>query len=81
MARQAYVEEMIEPTTALDALVENNIRPIANQLESLVREYLGLGASTPIDHSVRQKYCSAVRILPPRPAGNQPFISQPAVQP
>ncbi len=37
--------EMIEPTTALDALVENNIRPIANQLESLVGEYLGLGAS------------------------------------
>ena len=37
--------EMIEPTAALDALVENNIRPIAQQLESLVRKLLGTGAS------------------------------------
>ena len=33
--------EMIEPTTALDALVETNIRPIAQQLELLVGKYLG----------------------------------------
>lgn len=37
--------EMIEPTTALDTLVESNIRPIAQQLESLVRKFLGRGAS------------------------------------
>jgi len=33
--------EMFEPTSALDALVENNIRPLAQQLESIVSGLLG----------------------------------------
>jgi len=33
--------EMFEPTCALDALVENNIRPLAQQLESIVSGLLG----------------------------------------
>jgi len=33
--------EMFEPTRALDALVENNIRPLAQQLESIVSGLLG----------------------------------------
>ena len=32
---------MFEPTRALDALVENNIRPLAQQLESIVSGLLG----------------------------------------
>jgi len=34
--------EMFEPTRALDALVENNIRPLAQQLESIVSGLLGI---------------------------------------
>lgn len=37
--------EMIEPTRALDALVENDIRPLSKQLESLVLGILGQKAS------------------------------------
>lgn len=37
--------EMIEPTRALDALVENEIRPISQQLELIVRELIGARAS------------------------------------
>ncbi len=44
--------EMIEPTTALDALVENMLRPMAEQLRAIVRELLGAGVS---DDMVR--YC------------------------
>ena len=33
--------EMFEPTRALDALVENNIRPLSQQLESIVSGLLG----------------------------------------
>jgi AcrR family transcriptional regulator len=33
--------EMFEPTCALDALVENNIRPLSQQLESIVKGLLG----------------------------------------
>ena len=42
--------EMIEPTAALDAMVENMIRPMALKLESMVRELLGTGAT---DEQVR----------------------------
>ncbi len=44
------VREMIEPTRALDALVENNIRPIAQQLESLVEGMLGPMANSKLIH-------------------------------
>jgi hypothetical protein len=37
--------EMIEPTAALDAMVENMIRPLARKLESVVRELLGSEAT------------------------------------
>ncbi|HEV8379242.1 MAG TPA: CerR family C-terminal domain-containing protein [Tepidisphaeraceae bacterium] len=37
--------EMIEPTEALDRLVEEGIRPRALCLESIVRELVGIGAS------------------------------------
>ena len=37
--------EMIEPTRALDALVENEIRPFANRLELIVRKLLDVRAS------------------------------------
>lgn len=36
--------EMIEPTAALDALVREQIRPIARELSGIVRELLGRGA-------------------------------------
>ena len=42
--------EMIEPTAALDAMVENMIRPLARKLESIVRELLGSRAT---DEQVR----------------------------
>jgi AcrR family transcriptional regulator len=35
------LREMVEPTQALDALVEEEIRPLAEQLETSVRELLG----------------------------------------
>lgn len=35
--------EMMDPTPALDALVENGIRPLATQLAGIVREILGEG--------------------------------------
>ena len=37
--------EMIEPTAALDALVREQIRPMAQQLSGIVRELLGRGAN------------------------------------
>ncbi|MEP6663511.1 MAG: CerR family C-terminal domain-containing protein [Verrucomicrobiota bacterium] len=37
--------EMIEPTAALDALVDEKIRPQAAQLSSIIRELLGAGAT------------------------------------
>jgi AcrR family transcriptional regulator len=33
--------EMIEPTRALDAMVEESVRPLQQELEALVREFLG----------------------------------------
>ena len=48
--------EMIEPTAALDAMVENMIRPMARKLESIVRELLGsrgdrrAGSPLPVEH-------------------------------
>ncbi|MGA9756542.1 MAG: DUF1956 domain-containing protein, partial [Desulfobaccales bacterium] len=44
--------EMIEPTTALDTLVENMLRPMAEKLGAIVRELLGAGVT---DDQVR--YC------------------------
>ncbi|MDR3562438.1 MAG: CerR family C-terminal domain-containing protein [Negativicutes bacterium] len=44
--------EMIEPTTALDTLVENMLRPMAGKLGAIVRELLGAGVT---DDQVR--YC------------------------
>lgn len=38
-------QEMIEPTAALDALVEKFIRPMSQQLGAIVRELLGDGAT------------------------------------
>jgi TetR/AcrR family transcriptional regulator, regulator of cefoperazone and chloramphenicol sensitivity len=46
------VREMIEPTTALDTLVENMMRPMAEKLGAIVRELLGAGVA---DDQVR--YC------------------------
>ncbi len=37
--------EMIEPSAALDVMVESMIRPLARKLESIVRELLGGGAT------------------------------------
>lgn len=37
--------EMIEPTKALDALVEEEMRPMAGQLEGIIKGLLGQGAS------------------------------------
>lgn len=34
------VREMVEPTRALDTLVENEIRPVSMQLEAIIRELL-----------------------------------------
>lgn len=34
------VREMMEPTYALDTLVENEIRPVSEQLEAIIRELL-----------------------------------------
>lgn len=42
--------EMIEPTAALNAMVKNMIRPLAQKLGSIVRELLGRGAT---DEQVR----------------------------
>jgi AcrR family transcriptional regulator len=42
--------EMIEPTAALNAMVKNMIRPLAQKLGSIVRELLGTGAT---DEQVR----------------------------
>ncbi len=44
--------EMIEPTTALDTLVEKMLRPMAERLRAIVRELLGAGVT---DDQVR--YC------------------------
>lgn len=44
--------EMIEPTTALDTLVEKMLRPMAEKLRAIVRELLGAGVT---DDQVR--YC------------------------
>ncbi len=40
---QLMAQEMIEPTAALDALVEETIRPMAEQLAAIVGELLGAG--------------------------------------
>ncbi|MGI8966525.1 MAG: CerR family C-terminal domain-containing protein [Limisphaerales bacterium] len=47
VARHAKLmaREMIEPTSALDLLVAERIRPLAQQLSGIVRELLGAGAS------------------------------------
>lgn len=37
--------EMVEPTPALDALVEEEMRPMSDQLHKIVRELLGPGAA------------------------------------
>jgi TetR/AcrR family transcriptional regulator, regulator of cefoperazone and chloramphenicol sensitivity len=42
---QIMSREMVEPTAALDHLVEERIRPQALQLHSIVRELLGPGAN------------------------------------
>jgi AcrR family transcriptional regulator len=44
------VREMIEPTHALDAMVEESIRPLQQELEAIVRQLLGPGAE---DEAVR----------------------------
>ena len=49
--------EMIEPTTALDALVEIIIRPMAEKLSAIVRELLGAGAT---DEQVRRCQLSII---------------------
>ena len=38
------VREMIEPTRALDAMVDESIRPLQEELEAIVRQLLGAGA-------------------------------------
>ncbi len=38
--------EMMEPTQALDALVEERVRPMAHELESITRELIGPEATT-----------------------------------
>jgi TetR/AcrR family transcriptional regulator, regulator of cefoperazone and chloramphenicol sensitivity len=40
---QLMAQEMIEPTAALDALVENTIRPMSERLAAIVGELLGAG--------------------------------------
>ena len=42
--------EMIEPTHALDAMVEESVRPLQKELEAIVREFLGRAAA---DETVR----------------------------
>jgi AcrR family transcriptional regulator len=44
------VREMIEPTRALDAMVEESIRPLQQELEAIVRQLLGAKAD---DEAVR----------------------------
>jgi hypothetical protein len=38
------VREMIEPTRALDVMVEESARPLQQELEGIVREFLGTDA-------------------------------------
>lgn len=49
--------EMVEPTTAFDALVENMLRPMAEKLRAIVRELLGAGET---DDQVRHCQLSIV---------------------
>jgi AcrR family transcriptional regulator len=44
------VREMIEPTRALDVMVDESVRPLQKELEGLVREFLGAEAD---DENVR----------------------------
>ena len=44
LIRKLMVREMIEPTRALDVMVEESVRPLQGELEAIVRDFLGARA-------------------------------------
>jgi hypothetical protein len=76
------VREMIEPTHALDAMVEECVRPLQNELEGIVREFLGgnadeenvrLSTLSIASQCVFYHHCRAIisRLFPERNYGSQ----------
>jgi TetR/AcrR family transcriptional regulator, regulator of cefoperazone and chloramphenicol sensitivity len=57
--------EMVEPTGALDLLLEVRIRPMADQLRGLVAEILAPRSKAPEAHRLRRGYYSTGRGCPP----------------
>ena len=74
--------EMIEPTHALDAMVEESVRPLQHELEAIVREFLGAEARDEVvrlstlsvaSQCVFYHHCRAIisRLFPDRDYGSQ----------
>jgi hypothetical protein len=76
------LREMIEPTHALDSMVEECVRPLQNELEAIVREFFGkhadeekvrLSTLSIASQCVFYHHCRAIisRLFPEQKYGSQ----------